>query len=143
MITPANAAQIPELARVFREAFRATYPHFPELHTAEEDVAFFRDVIFAKHQVHVAQNGMITGFIAFDRDWVHHLYLLPAAQGYGTGRALLALAQRESTYLQLWTFQENTRARVFYHKHGFREIRETDGAENEEKQPDVLLEWRA
>jgi hypothetical protein len=30
---------------------------------------------------------------------------------------------------------------VFYHQHGFRDIELSDGALNEERTPDVLLEW--
>ena len=41
--------------------------------------------------------------------------------------------------LQLWTFQVNDRARAFYARHGFREVELTDGATNEEHEPDVRL----
>ena len=44
--------------------------------------------------------------------------------------------------LRLWVFQENVGARRFYERRGFRLVRETDGAGNEEKEPDALLEWR-
>lgn len=33
------------------------------------------------------------------------------------------------------------RARSFYGRHGFKIDRETDGANNEERQPDVLYKW--
>jgi hypothetical protein len=44
--------------------------------------------------------------------------------------------------VRLWTFQRNTRSRLFYALQGFREVRRTDGQGNEEREPDVLLEWR-
>ena len=54
----------------------------------------------------------------------------------------MELAQRESGgALQLWTFQVNVRARAFYRHHGFREVELTDGRANEEREPDVRLEW--
>jgi len=43
--------------------------------------------------------------------------------------------------LQLWTFQRNTAAIAFYEKNGFRTVRKTDGATNEEREPDILFEW--
>jgi GNAT superfamily N-acetyltransferase len=43
--------------------------------------------------------------------------------------------------LELWCFQANSRACRFYEARGFRAIRFTDGADNEEKTPDVRYRW--
>ena len=43
---------------------------------------------------------------------------------------------------KMWTFQRNAMARTFYRKHGLAELRTTDGYDNEEKEPDVLLGWK-
>jgi hypothetical protein len=43
--------------------------------------------------------------------------------------------------LQLWTFQRNSRARGFYEARGFNLIERTDGARNEEREPDALYLW--
>ena len=40
------------------------------------------------------------------------------------------------------SFQKNIAARRFYERNGFVVIEETDGAGNEEREPDVLYEWR-
>ena len=45
---------------------------------------------------------------------------------------------RASTALQLWTFRRNAPARRFYEARGFALIQQTDGARNEEKEPDAL-----
>ncbi len=37
--------------------------------------------------------------------------------------------------------QRNNRARAFYERHGFRVARMTDGADNEEREPDILYVW--
>jgi putative acetyltransferase len=144
-ITKATQDRMPEVARVFRTSFRDSYPSFPELHTWEEDREHFTSVVFRDYSVFVAEEtdtGAILGFIAFNVELVGHLYLVPEAQGRGLGRELLAVAKQGLERLQLWTFQQNQRARAFYRKQGFSEIRFTDGAATEEKQPDVLLEWR-
>ena len=132
------------VARLFRESFRATYPSFPELHTPEEDLAFFENVVFQRASIHLAEESgsrRLLGFIAFRPEFIDHLYVAPEAQGKGIGSRLLEIALANASRVQLWTFQENARARAFYRKHGFVEIRATEGAENEEKRPDVLMEW--
>ena len=43
--------------------------------------------------------------------------------------------------MELWCFQANPPARHFYEARGFRAIRFTDGADNEEKTPDVRYRW--
>jgi indole-3-acetate monooxygenase len=43
--------------------------------------------------------------------------------------------------LELWCFQANERTLRFYEGRGFRAIRFTDGADNEERMPDVRYRW--
>jgi GNAT superfamily N-acetyltransferase len=74
-------------------------------------------------------------------DWIDQLYVLPEAQGRGLGTALLQVAQNAFDRLQLWTFQRNVQARRRYEARGFALIRQTDGAHNEEKEPDALYLW--
>jgi len=45
------------------------------------------------------------------------------------------------SYLQLWAFRRNESAIAFYLRKGFAPVRETDGSDNEEREPDVLLAW--
>ena len=73
---------------------------------------------------------------------VEHLYVRPDAQRVGIGAALLEAAKaRRPAGLRLWVFQRNHGARAFYARHGFAEMELTDGADNEEREPDVLLAW--
>ena len=41
----------------------------------------------------------------------------------------------------LWVFQRNIRALDFYARYGCIEVRRTDGIDDEEHEPDVLLRW--
>jgi hypothetical protein len=43
--------------------------------------------------------------------------------------------------LRLHVFQRNYRARAFYEARGFTAAAFSDGADNEEQEPDVLYEW--
>lgn len=141
----AERSDMRTVARVFAISFRHSLSHLPNLHTADEDAQFFGGKVFDENEVWLAEDGagVILGFIAFTHahDFVNHLYVLPAVQRDGYGSALLKLAQERANSLQLWTFQCNARARTFYKRNGFREVRLTSGEGNEEKEPDVLLEW--
>ena len=83
----------------------------------------------------------IVGFIAFGEGWVNHLYVLPEFQRLGIGGRLLEKAKQEWPSLRLWTFERNDGALRFYLRHGFSVVKRTDGRENEEKEPDILLQW--
>jgi ribosomal protein S18 acetylase RimI-like enzyme len=73
---------------------------------------------------------------------LEHLYVHPDFQGRGAGTALLEHAKRERPAgFRFWVFQKNERARRFYERHGCRLVQLTDGAGNEEREPDALYEW--
>src|ERR1051325_432681 len=93
----ASFEQMAEVARVMRTTFRHTYPTFPELHSPDEDLAYFEELAF-NADIYVATAGdRIQGFIAFNSEFIDHLYVLPQAQGQGIGSALLS--DRKSTRL--------------------------------------------
>lgn len=131
-----------EAARIHRASFDDRLPWLAGLHTPEEDRAFFRDPLFRQCELWGAEErNALIGFIAFREGWVDQLYVLPAHQRRGVGDALLAKARETYPSLQLWTFQKNIGARRFYEARGFMAIRETDGADNEEREPDILYRW--
>jgi ribosomal protein S18 acetylase RimI-like enzyme len=132
-----------EAALVHRAAFDDRLPWLAGLHTPAEDLGYFRDRVFDECEVWGAQDGeRLVGFVACRDGWIDQLYVLPGHQGQGLGRALLDIALDGQTSVRLWTFQKNTAARRFYERNGFIVIEETDGADNEEREPDVLYEWR-
>lgn len=132
-----------EIARVFRRSRDATAQFLPLLHTPQEDKEYFTTQVIPNNRVIVAKNDSneIVGFIACASDVINFLYLLPEYMHRGIGTQLLNLPKLWSSRLQLWTFQRSGDAQRFYQKHGFKAIKETDGADNEEKEPDVLFEW--
>ncbi len=89
------------------------------------------------------ENCEILAWVDVHQGWLDQLYCKRDHTGKGIGKQLLDFAKsREPEGLQLWTFQINARARAFYEREGFQEVELTDGANCEEKQPDVRMEWK-
>jgi GNAT superfamily N-acetyltransferase len=129
-------------AQVHRIAFDQAMPRLVGLHTPEEDRWFYREHVFKTCRVWGRfDQDALSGLIAFRDGWVEQLYVLPAAQGRGVGTELLDVAKRACERLELWTFQCNERARRFYEARGFALVEQTDGARNEEKEPDARYVW--
>jgi GNAT superfamily N-acetyltransferase len=139
-LDPADAHDV---AHVLRTSFDERLPWLAGLHTPEEDRAFVRGHLFETCELWGAHEADLVGMIAFAPGWVEQLYILPGWQGRGVGKALLDVAKARNTELRLWTFQRNIQARRFYERQGFVAIDETDGAANEEREPDVLYRWLA
>ncbi|MGC4001238.1 MAG: GNAT family N-acetyltransferase [Anaeromyxobacter sp.] len=132
----------PAIAALFTASRRAAMPGLPELHTPADTEWFFREVVPALREVWVLEDGgPVIGFIAFGGGEIEHLYVAPGAQGRGAGARLLGLAMASGAPLELWTFARNAAARAFYEHHGFAAVEETDGAGNEEREPDVRYRW--
>lgn len=135
-------ADMDAAAGVHRAAFDHALPWLSGLHTPDEDRWFYRERMFKTCTLWGAfDRDVITGMIAFRDDWIEQLYVLPEAHGQGIGTELLDVAKGASERLQLWTFQRNARARRFYEARGFALVEETDGAGNEEKEPDARYLW--
>jgi GNAT superfamily N-acetyltransferase len=135
-------ADMDAAADVHRVAFDERLPWLAGRHTSEGVRRYFRETVFPACTLWGAWEATrLIGIIAFRDGWIDQLYVLPDAQGRGTGSALLQVAMSSQSHLQLWTFQRNHAARRFYEARGFALVRETDGASNHEKEPDALYSW--
>jgi len=138
----AQAGDIDAIAGVFRTSRLQTMPYLPLLHTLEEDRTYFRTLVYEGCTIWVVDAaGQIAGFCAVRPGWIDHLYVLPAFQRTGIGRTLVSKAMEAADELQLWVFQRNRNAVAFYEALGFSCVRRTSGSDNEEREPDVLLQW--
>lgn len=140
-LRPGTAGDVPAIAGLFARVRRARLPYLPTLHTAEDDRRFFGGHVLTTCTVWVAEADALLGFIAFRAGWVDHLYVEVAHDRRGIGSALIGKAMAVNRELRLWAFQKNTAALCFYRRQGFLIIKETDGSDNEEREPDVLLAW--
>ena len=120
-VRPARSDESDAVAALVRLSKETAMPYLPDLHTPEEDRAFFRDRVFADCEVWVAErNDELAGMCAFREGWVDHLFVHPEQQRTGLGAALLSRAKVANDRLQLWAFQRNEDARCFYGSQGFR-----------------------
>ena len=135
-------ADMDAAAAVYQISYDDRLPWLAGRHAPEEDKAFFRTRVIQNCDVWGAVDlDRLVGFIAFRSNWIDQLYVLPDTQGRGVGMSLLRIAQTAYPTLHLWTFKRNLPARRFYEARGFLAIKETDGEENETREPDVLYRW--
>ena len=74
ILRPATADDAAAIAVLLRTTFRVSLPFLPELHTAEEDLAFIQGKVLAEDMVWVVEiEGKIVGFTAFREGWIDHL----------------------------------------------------------------------
>jgi GNAT superfamily N-acetyltransferase len=144
---PALVADAAEIAAVHVDTWRATYPGMlPDRYLAAMDVRDYEDRWlrtiqdpYRRSAVFVVEDdGRVVGFASCgpERDGdarydgeLYAIYLLPAAQGRGLGRALVqttadALAIRGMTSMVVWVLRGNAHARGFYERLGGVYLRE-------------------
>jgi GNAT superfamily N-acetyltransferase len=131
------------IASVYSTSFRLL-AFLPMLHTVEDYKWFIANVILKECEVTVAEDETgIVAFLARQGEEIRLLYARPDRIGMGAGTQLIDAAKATAGIdaLELWCFQANERARRFYEARSFRAIRFTDGADNEERTPDVRYRW--
>jgi GNAT superfamily N-acetyltransferase len=141
----ATAADAGAVADVWLRSYAAALPAVRRAHTDDEVRAWFRDVVVAERETWVVEAaGTVVGLMVLGPGEIDQLYLDPDWRGRGLGDRLVELAkQLFPSGLSLWTFQVNEAAGRFYERHGFVAVERTDGAGNEEREPDVRYVWPA
>jgi chorismate mutase/GNAT superfamily N-acetyltransferase len=143
LMRPATPEDVDGLAALFWSARQASQPAIPPPARPREDVPRWMLERVADGEVWLAEDGSRpVGLLVLEGDWLHSLYVAPGRTGQGIGSALLDLAKTlRPRGLGLWVFVANERARRFYERHGFVEVRRTDGRHNEERVPDIEMAW--
>jgi GNAT superfamily N-acetyltransferase len=130
------------IAEVYFASFRLL-TFLPMLHSIESYRWYVANVMLKQCVVTVAEDDTgIVSFLGLRGEEMAQFYTRPDRIGQGAGTQLLDAAKASGVAaLELWCFQANARARRFYEARGFRAIRFTDGAANEERTPDVRYRW--
>ena len=143
-LRPATPEDLPAIADLYLRVREAAIPSMPpQVHTEEEVHAYVGGWDLGAREVWIAEDGEETvAFMVLEGAWLDSLYVLPrhARQGVGTSLLDLAKTLRPRGFC-LWVFESNGPARDFYRRHGLVDLERTDGATNEEKQPDVRMAW--
>jgi GNAT superfamily N-acetyltransferase len=135
-IREARAEESPVLAAVQELASLAALGHifppdlypYPRAAVHARWVAAARD--HAKRTLIALSDGEPVGAAFVSEEWLEGLYVVPARWGTGLAdelhdRALEAARELGSKRCQLWVLEDNTRARRFYERRGWRENGQT------------------
>lgn len=148
-VRPAVAEDAKRIAQILIDVRSAFMPYAPLAHSPDEVRAWVAEFLVPSGGTVVAEsNGAIVGAMAIEREgscsWITQMAVDPLHVGSGIGSLLLRRAFDICPLpIRLYTFQANAGARKFYERHGFRVVRLSDGATNEERCPDVLYEITA
>ena len=114
MIRRATADDVEEIVAIFEPSF-GLLDFLPQLHTHEENLAFFRRCV-RDGEAYILGRG----FAILEDDWLSHLYVHPDEIGTGVGHALFEHVKTlRPDGMQFWVFQQNERARRFYGSAGW------------------------
>lgn len=122
MIRRYAAGDIDAVVKIWRAASRVATPFLSAAFLDEEEREI-RDGWMARAESWVYEDGgRVSGFVSLLGDEVGGLFVHPAAQGRGIGRALMDHAVALRGRLLLEVFERNRSGRGFYAHYGFREI---------------------
>lgn len=144
ILRPVRPTDAHQIATIHHTAYATAMPWLAVAHSEAEDQWFFKHRVLPNQSVQIANvDGITVGVIACESGWIEPLPISPPPiaiwhQGRALGIYVTCLACP-----QLWTFQRNTGAQLFYTWHGFVEVEHTDGTGNEEREPDVRMLWAA
>ncbi len=113
----------------------------PRLFSNAEMIAFCGQMIDRGWVTVALLEDKVQGFIARNGEEINALYIARAASRRGLGRMLLEDAKSRAPRLILASFQANASARQFYLREGFVEAGKGDGADNDERLPDMRFVW--
>ncbi|MBE7636498.1 GNAT family N-acetyltransferase [Sneathiella sp. P13V-1] len=137
-----------EIARILKQSREVAIPYALIPYSFAEIENWVRGSLLEECQVFVVEaevgNKTLGAVAALSSGWLEQLYVDPEYFGKGLGAALIEQVKNLSEgSLSLHCFEQNTKARQFYEKHGFKLVEYRDGAANEEGVPDCLYRWSA
>lgn len=139
----ARAGDAGELTGLLLRSRTRAMPWLVSPHDELATRSWMQHVLLVEQCVRVAQDGSrLLGFAAVTDMWLEQFYVDPDHQGQGVGRALLEDVKRlRPGGLRLHVFTRNAPARRFYQAHGFDLVEQSDGHDNEEREPDCTYAW--
>lgn len=125
------------LLKVWEASVRSTHDFL-----SEDDIKFYRNLIpsyFLQVDLYVIRNnsGEITSFMGLNEDMIEMLFVHPAHQGLGLGKALLNFAIQNKGVCKVDVNEQNRLAYQFYRHMGF-EVTSRDSVDSENRPFPIL-----
>jgi putative acetyltransferase len=122
VIRPYRESDLDDVLDVWHEASLIAHSFLDEefLATEREEIA--------EHWLPIAETivceneGCVVGFLALIGNEVGAVFVRPAHQRNGIGRALMDRAQMSRSFLELDVFEANANGRRFYEAYGFEQV---------------------
>ena len=99
----------------FYPIFQSDEYYFDELRVP----SLMREYEAGLDSLYVYDDGVVKGFIKIEGTYIAKLFVEPVLQNASIGSRLLEYAVREHGADHLWALEKNTRAILFYERHGF------------------------
>ena len=141
MIRPYSPADTPRVMEIWLEASRLAHSFIPMAYW-EASAPMVEAEILPRADTRVfVREGRVLGFLSpIDGDHIGALFVDPAFQGRGIGRALLEGCKEGRSLLTLSVYRKNAGALGFYRSQGFRVLRE--GVDPATGEGEYLMAWR-
>lgn len=121
-IRPYREADIEALLEAWHEASRLAHPFLSADFLAEEAIRI-REVFLPNSRTWVYEaDGRVWGFVSVGGNEVGGLFVHPARQRQGIGRALMDQVAALHETIELDVFEANPLGRAFYASYGFVEV---------------------
>ena len=118
MIRAFQTGDLERVAEIWLEANAQAHNFIPRRYW-EGQLEAVRNLL-PQAELYVWQEGAIQGFIGLDGEHIEGIFVWPAAQSRGIGKALLDRAKAAHSCLTLHVYRKNDRAAAFYRREGFR-----------------------
>lgn len=119
MIRAYTSRDTDDLVDVWYRASLVAHPFLSESFLEEERSEIVQRWLPIAETAVYEVDGRVVGFISLVGNEVGGIFVDPALQGQGIGRALMDHARRSRTFLELDVFEANGTARRFYDSYGF------------------------
>lgn len=139
MIRKYEDRDLSELLEVWYQASLLAHPFLDEAFLSQERKKIATLHIPAAETWVFVSEGHLVGFISLFDNEVGAIFVAPAAQGRGIGRALMDHARSMHAELELEVFKANHIGRRFYDRYGF--VYMSEGVHEETGQPVLRLRF--
>ena len=119
MIRKYDMADLSELLDVWHDAAQVAHPFWTHDFLEQERSEISRKFLPIAETWVFEREGRVVGFIALLDNEVGGLFVAPAHQRQGIGRALMDHAGESRDHLELEVFEDNKTGRGFYNAYGF------------------------